>query len=380
MGQYRFAVIVGTRPEIVKMAPVVHEIDRRWGPGTALVVDTGQHYDAALSGRIRAELSLPAPAVTLDAGGRTRAGCIGYLCAQLGQVLARHPVAAVLVQGDTNTTVAGALAANAEGIPLVHVEAGLRSHDRAMPEEHNRVVTDQLADLCCAATPVGLLNLLREGIATERVVLTGNTVVDAVAAQLPGPVERARVLAGCAVTPERYLLATLHRPENTDDPQRLRAVLTGLAEAAEESGMPVLLPLHPRTRAAAKQANCEGLLAYLRPSEPVGVREFLSLASHAALLVSDSGSVAEEATILKRPLVVFRRSTEHPEAVEAGFARLVTPEAIVPTVRSILAELPAVLARLGDTASPYGDGRSAGRIVSATARMLAFGPVTTGHP
>jgi len=378
-GGRRIAVVVGTRPEIVKMAPVIREIERLFGPGAALVVNTGQHYDESMSGQVWSELALPAPTVRLDAGGRTRADCIGYLCTELGRVFGDVRPAAVLVQGDTNTTMAGALAANAESIPLVHVEAGLRSHDRAMPEEHNRVVVDQLADLCCAATPANRRNLLDEGIPAHRVVLTGSTIVEAVHSQLPSSAHRERTLDEHSVVSGRYLLATIHRPENTDDPTRLRTILASLATVSDESGMPVVFPVHPRTRAAAKKSDCEDLLTRLGPSEPIGVWAFLALAMHAAVLVSDSGGIAEEVTVLKRPLVVVRRSTERRESVEAGFARMVAPEGITAAVRGMLDGLRALLLRLEHTDSPYGDGRASVRIVSATRDLIVAPTVETSY-
>ncbi|GAA1354448.1 non-hydrolyzing UDP-N-acetylglucosamine 2-epimerase [Streptomyces beijiangensis] len=352
------AVVLGTRPELVKLAPLLHEL----GPAARLV-HTGQHWDEALSGRFIDELDLPAPELLHGIGGHPRGTQIGRAVEQLDELFAADRPAAVVVQGDTNATLAGALAANARSIPLVHVEAGLRSHDRAMPEEHNRVMVDQLADLLCAATTENRTNLLAEGHRDERIALTGNTVVEVVRRSLPDEDSRAAVLAGYGLRPDTYVLATVHRPENTDDADTLRELLSSL-RSIEASGTPVLLPLHPRTRSAVERFGLGPMLTRLLVVPPVGYGEFLALARHAALLVSDSGGVQEECTVLGRPLLVVRRSTERPESVDAGFAALVRPgEQLTSAALTVLAGLPERLERLARTPSPYGDGLASARIV-----------------
>jgi UDP-N-acetylglucosamine 2-epimerase (non-hydrolysing) len=368
-GGPRLAVVAGTRPEIIKVAPIIGEIQSRFGPAGAVVIDTGQHYDHAMSGRFWAELGLSTPQVTLSGGGRTRAGCIGHLTAAVGEILADARPDAVIVQGDTNSTLAGALAANAEGIALVHVEAGLRSHDRAMPEEHNRIVVDHLADLCCAATQANATNLAGEAIPPDRIAVTGNTIVESVERQLATLSVRVRTVSQFGLEVERYILATIHRPENTDDPTTLRTILGALDQLATR--MPVLLALHPRTRAAIDRLDLGDLTSRLITTGPLGAREFLCLAAHAGLVVSDSGGIAEEVTVLKRPLVMVRRSTERPEAVDAGFARLVGPENIEPISRAALDQHAALLTRLRTTPSPFGDGNASKRIVALTSQLVA---------
>ncbi|MER5639260.1 UDP-N-acetylglucosamine 2-epimerase (non-hydrolyzing) [Kitasatospora sp. NPDC002227] len=360
-GSPRIAVVLGTRPELVKLAPLIHEL----GPAARLV-HTGQHWDEAMSGRFLRELDLPEPELLTGVGGRPRAGQIAASLDQLDAAFAAERPGAVVVQGDTNATLAGALAANARGIPLVHVEAGLRSHDRAMPEEHNRVMVDHIADLLCAATEDNLANLRAEAVPAERVALTGNTVVEVVRAGLPSAAERAALLARYGLRPDEYVLATVHRPENTDTAEALGAVLAELAAL----GRPVLFPMHPRTRAAVERFGLTPLLAGLRVTEPVGYAEFLGLARHAALLVSDSGGVQEECTVLGRPLLVVRRSTERPEAVAAGFATLVEPGPELGRLAAEwLADTPARLACLATTPSPYGDGLASARIARLTTEL-----------
>ncbi|GDY29748.1 non-hydrolyzing UDP-N-acetylglucosamine 2-epimerase [Gandjariella thermophila] len=356
------AIVLGTRPEIIKLAPVV------WHLGDAAqVIHTGQHFAPGVSGGLFAEYGLPEPAVRLAIGGSPRGSQIGAAVHALDRVFRLRRPSAVVVQGDTNSTVAGALAANAHAIPLVHVEAGLRSFDRRMPEEHNRVITDHLGDLLCAPTSISADNMRREGIPSERIVVTGNTVVEAVRSQLPELAERRRVLAELGVQPDHYVLATIHRPENTDNHETLRAILEAFAEIARE-GWPVMLPIHPRTVNAVRTAGCTSLLTPLRVLDPMPHRRFLAIAKHAALLISDSGGLQEEVTVLKRPLLVVRRSTERPEAAE--FATLVpAPEAIAGTARAQLAATGVRLAAVAAIPSPYGDGAAGQQIARLTLRI-----------
>ncbi|WP_371655712.1 MULTISPECIES: non-hydrolyzing UDP-N-acetylglucosamine 2-epimerase [unclassified Streptomyces] len=363
------AIVLGTRPELVKLT----ELIRLLGPA-AHVVHTGQHYDEELSGRFLTDLAIPEPTYLTGIGGHPRAVQISAALAQLDALFLAEPPLAVVVQGDTNAALAGALAANARSVPLVHVEAGLRSHDRNMPEEHNRVLIDRLADVLCAATPENRDNLLAEGVGPELVEVTGNTVVEAVHSRLPDADERSAHLAELGLTPDGYVLATVHRPENTDDPAALRAILTELAALAAD--VPVVLPLHPRTRARVEAAGLAALLGPLRVTRPLGYRDFLALARHAALLVSDSGGVQEEVTVLGRPLVVVRNSTERPEAM-ADFATLVAPgPELGRAAREGLALGPEGRARLASLPSPFGDGCASRRIVGLLTELVAT--ATTG--
>lgn len=359
------AIVLGTRPELVKLT----DLCRLLGPAAHLI-HTGQHYDEALSGRFLTELGLPEPTFLTGVGGQPRAVQISAALGQLDELFTAEPPLAVVVQGDTNASLAGALAANAHGIPLLHVEAGLRSHDRNMPEEHNRVLIDRIADVLCAATEDNRANLLAEGIDDARIAVTGNTVVEAVHGQLPDAAERSALLARHGLTADTYVLATVHRPENTDSADALRAILTELGALAT-ADRPVMLPLHPRTRARIEAAGLTDLLAPLTVSAPLGYSEFLALARHSALLVSDSGGIQEECTVLGRPLVVVRRSTERPEAM-TDFADLVGPgPAIGEAARRRLAEGPAGLDRLAALPSPFGDGTASERIVALLTTVTA---------
>ena len=353
----------GTRPEAVKLRGVVARLGDRACP-----IHTGQHYDPEMAAAFESGIGFPPPEHRLAIGGGSRGRQIADATVGLESLFAAERFAAVIVQGDTNTALSGALAANVARLPLVHVEAGLRSHDREMPEEHNRTVVDHLADLCCAPTSTSEANLAHEGIAgAARVAVTGNTVVEAVLALRPDAVATNKILAGHGVERDRYVLATFHRPENVDDPDVLSVILTELAALP----IPVVLPLHPRTAVRAAEAGLEALLDKLLVTPPVGYREFLGLMGAAALLVSDSGGVQEESSVVKRPVIVVRRSTERPEVL-GTFSRLVpSGPGVADAAREWLDDIAAVHARLATLPSPYGDGHASALTVAATDRLLA---------
>ena len=350
------AVVLGTRPEIIKLAGTVRLLG-----DAARVVYTGQHYDPELSGVFFEEFGMHRPDVHVGIGAERRGTQIGRATAGLDELFERDRPLAVVVQGDTNTVAAGALAANAAGIPLVHVEAGLRSFDRRMPEEHNRVITDHLSDRCLAATAANRKNLLAERIDDERIVVTGNTIVEAVQRLMPEPEVRRETLGRFGVEPNRFVLSTFHRPENVDDPVNLSAILSQLASLP----VPVILPLHPRTVRRIEEFDMGAALSRLIVVDPVGYRDFLALGSEAALLISDSGGVQEEVSVYKRPLVVVRRSTERPEVL-GTFAELVEPgPAISDTANGWLDDLDRAHRELSHLPSPYGDATAPRRTVDA---------------
>lgn len=349
----RVAVVLGTRPEIIKLAGVIDGLGQ-----DAVVIHTGQHYDDTLSQVFLDSLGLPVPLHTLQLCAMSRAEQIGFGTVELAARLEQIRPDAVIVQGDTNSALAGALAANSTGHRLVHIEAGLRSYDRAMPEEHNRVLIDHLADLLAAPTQTAVQNLASEGIAGEHVICCGNTVIEAVNRQLPTARRRRELLAQLGLRPALYAVATIHRPENTDDPVVLARILDELAALP----LPVVLPLHPRTVAAAAHAGLSARLARLQVIDPMDGSDFLALTAEAALLVSDSGGVQEAVTVLGVPLVVVRRSTERPEAL-TDFATLVRPDGITRAAAAFLAGGADLRRRLAATPSPFGDGTASETIV-----------------
>jgi UDP-N-acetylglucosamine 2-epimerase (non-hydrolysing) len=267
----------------------------------------------------------------------------------------------IIVQGDTNSTSIGAQTGNYLGIPVIHVEAGLRSRDRDMPEEINRLVVGAVADVHCAATPYNAANLLSEGVDADRIRITGNTVVEATyrALQQPSPPIDTGIHGP-------FVLATIHRPENTDTPVALARILRALGSLPT----PAVFVAHPRTIAAAHRHGLSGLLSGLHVLESVTHAQFLQLASTASLIVSDSGGIQEEVTVLKKPLLVVRKSTERPESIHAGFAVLVTPADSIDDAAVRMLNDSGLLAQLRDTPSPYGDG-NAGRRIADIARQVA---------
>lgn len=346
------ATVFGTRPEIIKLAGIIDVL----GPCVRTIF-SGQHFDHLLSKVFFDELQLPPPDVMLAVGGRSRGQQIGELVVRLEQELTEQRPEVVVVQGDTNTALGGALAANALDIPLVHVEAGLRSFDRRMPEEHNRVVADHLADACLAPTEQARDNLLAEGIPEARIRVTGNTVVDAAIRLLPAAGERAELLEQLGLKAGAFVLATFHRPENVDDADQLGALLEHLSDLE----LPVLFPVHPRTRQQIQALALDAEVAGVDMVAPLGYRAFLSVAAECAFLVSDSGGVQEEASVVKRPAIVVRRSTERPEVL-GTFATLVPSLADLPGVAGrLLAHLDETHHRLAELPSPYGDGEASAR-------------------
>ncbi|MEU4744586.1 UDP-N-acetylglucosamine 2-epimerase (non-hydrolyzing), partial [Actinosynnema sp. NPDC023658] len=363
-------MVCGTRPELIKLAPLIRVLGAE-----ATVVYTGQHYDTAMYHRIRQDIGRPGRFHELSVGGGGRRGTqLGAAVAAVDEVLARHPTRAVIVQGDTTSALAGALAANAGDVPLVHVEAGLRSFDRAMPEEHNRVAIDHLADLCCAPTPLNRTNLLAESVPEERIAITGNTVVEALVTALPGRDEEAVVLAAHELDRDGYVLATVHRPENVDDPVNLEVILRELNRLP----LPVVLPLHPRTAKRVEGFGLTALLRRLKVVEPQAYPAFLALARCAAVVVSDSGGIQEEVSVLKRPVVVVRRSTERPE-IEGTFGTLVPPgPRVCAEVLRWLDDVPGHRERLEHIPSPYGTGSPSARIAAALRQLVRGEPVHAG--
>ncbi|HYN64326.1 MAG TPA: UDP-N-acetylglucosamine 2-epimerase (non-hydrolyzing) [Candidatus Limnocylindrales bacterium] len=347
--------VVGARPQFIKAAPVSRLLRRAH---QELLVHTGQHYDDAMSGAFFRELSMPDPDLNLEIGGGSHGAQTGEMLRALEPVLLEHRPDGVIIYGDTNSTLAAALAASKVSYPgggrpwLAHVEAGLRSFNRAMPEERNRVVADHLADLLLAPTAAAMRCLQREGLA-ERALLTGDVMVDAVC----WAAERADLpLPASASEHPGYLLLTLHRAENVDDPRRLDALLATLPV-----DRPVIFPVHPRTRAALQAAG-----TVLGPNvlaiEPIGYLAMLALERAASAIATDSGGVQKEAYLAGVPCITMRAETEWVETVEAGWNRVTgqDPKALI----AALAD-EAFMQRSRPRPDLFGDGNAAARIVAA---------------
>lgn len=357
----RILTVIGNRPQFIKAAAVSSRLRSR---GAEITVHTGQHYDRELSQVFFDELELPPPDHMLGIGGGTNTAQTARMLAALEPLLAEVRPDALLVYGDTNSTLAGALAAVQQGIPVAHVEAGMRSFDRTMPEEVNRVVTDHLAAALLVPSQTAADNLARESVAGE-VELVGDVMVDVAQLLQPGARARLETLAPYDVEPGGYLLATAHRAGNVDDPARL-ALLVELLLALP---LPTVFPLHPRTRARLEAAGLLRRLEQaplLRLASPLGYLDFTALLCNARAMVTDSGGVQKEAYLAGVPCVTMRPNTEWVETVESGWNVLVDLDA---------ARALAALERTPPAARPqlYGDGRAGERVVDALARLTGAG-------
>ncbi|MBN1109914.1 MAG: UDP-N-acetylglucosamine 2-epimerase (non-hydrolyzing) [Methanomassiliicoccales archaeon] len=351
----RFSLVLGTRPEIVKMAPVVRQL-QLCGEDFELV-HTGQHYSYDMDQVFFQDLRLPRPTVNLEVGSGPHGAQTGRMLVGLEAHFLRSRPDMVLVQGDTNTVLAGALAAAKMNIPVGHVEAGLRSFDRRMPEEINRVLVDHISDLLFTPTETSAQNLEREGV-TKGVHVTGNTIVDAVRQNLRLAEERDDVLRGLGLSSGGYVLTTMHRQENVDSPSRMANVLRALGQVAGETGLDVVWPVHPRTRKNLDNFQLK-VPQRVRVIEPLGFLQFLQLEARAALALTDSGGLQEECCILGVPCVTLRDSTERPETVRVGANVVVgtEPERVLEGVRRMLGSQ-------RDWACPLGQEGAGARIVT----------------
>jgi UDP-N-acetylglucosamine 2-epimerase (non-hydrolysing) len=348
-------VVTGTRPEIIKMAPIIRELRTRKLPH--VFVQCGQHYDYNMAQKFIEDLGLPAPDYAFRLKGASANVQMARIIANMDKLLKKIEPSAVLVEGDTNTVLAAALAANKRGVPVGHVEAGLRSYDLRMPEEHNRRLTDHISALLFAPTERAKTNLLKESV-WGKIFVTGNTVIDAVNQHLPIAERKSQILK--EIRFERFALATAHRAENVDDLDVLKNFISAFAE----SPLPVVYPMHPRTRKRLLQA---GLLSEVKRMKnlqvfpPLGYLDFLVLMRRCELIVTDSGGIQEEATApaIHKPVIVIRLSTERQEAVESGFAKVVGTEK-----QEILAGIVATLGKKQlPEKSPFGDGHAAKRMI-----------------
>ena len=355
----KILTVVGARPQFIKVAAVSRELARRPGVREVLV-HTGQHYDPAMSDVFFRELDLPAPHHHLDVGSGMHGAQTARMLAAVEGVIQAEAPDWVLVYGDTNSTLAGALAAVKLHVPVAHVEAGLRSFNRRMPEEINRVLTDHAADLLFAPTEGARRNLAREGVDPARVHVVGDVMYDVALASAARAERESDALERLGLGSGGYVLATIHRAENTDEPGRLAAIVAGLRRVGE--AVPVVWPVHPRTREAMRKA---GLTpppgGGLRLVPPVGYLDMVRLERHAALVATDSGGVQKEAFFHGVPCVTLRDETEWSELVELGWNRLVPPADPEVVAQAVL----GAIGTRGGEGAPYGAGRSAAAIVEA---------------
>lgn len=350
----KISIILGTRPEIIKMSPVIRECENR--NLNYFILHTGQHYSHNMDRVFFEQLQLPGARYNLDVGSGSHAQQTGRMLSGIEKILMEEKPDIVLVEGDTNTVLAGALAASKLHIKVGHVEAGLRSYDRRMPEEINRVLTDHCSDLLFTPTAKSRQILINENIPCERIFVTGNTIVDAVYQNLGVVSEEADLFGELGIEPKKYFLATVHRQENTDDPGRLGNILEGIERVSHEFSLPAVCPAHPRTR---RMIDEFGLHANgITLTEPLDFLGFLQLESQARLVLTDSGGVQEETCILGVPCVTLRDSTERPETLDAGSNMLAGTNP-----KQILRCAKLMLNKENGWINPFGDGKSGERIV-----------------
>ncbi len=346
----RVLSVVGARPQFVKLAPIARAMRDR---AEHLIAHTGQHYDHNMSGAFFSDLGIPEPDVNLGIGSGKHGEQTGAMLAGLEKIIEDTAPDWVLVYGDTNSTVAAALAAVKLHVPVAHLEAGLRSFNRRMPEEHNRVLTDHAADLLLAPTQVAMDHLATEGLA-ERSVLVGDVMTD-VLYETRDKVDGAPLALSVPVEDGEYYVATIHRPDNTDDPERLRAIVEGISKV----GKPVVLLAHPRLRHLAEKHGIALGTGSIELSEPVGYPDLVNAVQHSAGVITDSGGLQKEAFLLRVPCTTIRPETEWVETVELGWNVLVDAD---------FAALPGVVERPrppATDATPYGDGAAARAAVDA---------------
>jgi UDP-N-acetylglucosamine 2-epimerase (non-hydrolysing) len=361
----KIGIVLGTRPEILKLAPLIFELEQR--KINYFVIHTGQHYSENMDSIFWKMLEIPPPKYKIEVRERTHARQTAEMLRLIDEIFNEEQPDWVVVQGDTNSTMAGALAASKhKNIRIAHLEAGLRSFDRTMPEEINRVIVDHIADLLLAPTIDAMANLTNEGIPMSRKANVGNTVEDLLMRQLPHAQKKSRILKKLNMKSKKYVLLTAHRQENTESLDRLSEILNTIFQSASENSLDVIFPIHPRTRNILEQARFK-VPTNVQLIEPVGYSDFLILQKEARLVATDSGGVQEETCILGVPCITLRENTERPETIRIGSNRLVgvNPGRIASGFNEQLVAANC----LQSWTSPYGGGKASERTVDLLIRF-----------
>jgi len=352
----KIAVILGTRPEIIKMSPIIRELESR--EIDFFILHTGQHYSYNLDKVFIQQLNLPEATHNLEVGSSTHAEQTGKILVGVEKVLEEEHPDLVLVEGDTNSTLAAALAAVKLHIKVGHIEAGLRSYDRNMPEEINRVLVDHCSDYLFVPTTTSGSILQGEGIQGEKIYITGNTIVDAVNQNLKISRSKISIIEKLNVQHKGYILVTIHRQENVDYRARFESILEGVIKVAAAHDMPVVYPVHPRARKMMTEFRLRPRSKRVILTEPLDFLEFLQLESNARLILTDSGGVQEEACILRVPCVTLRDNTERPETIQVG------ANILAGTIPDKMVESSNIMLEKDIRwTNPFGDGKAAGRII-----------------
>ncbi|AJF07963.1 non-hydrolyzing UDP-N-acetylglucosamine 2-epimerase [Geoalkalibacter subterraneus] len=355
--------VVGARPNFMKIAPIIDELKSR--NIDYVLVHTGQHYDEKMSQFFFVDLGMPKPHVDLGVGSGSHAKQTGEVLMRIEPIMEQEQPDVVVVVGDVNSTLAATLAAAKLGIPVAHVEAGLRSFDRSMPEEINRLMTDSVADYLFTTEELAGEHLRREGIDDEKIFFVGNTMIDSLFKHVKRA-DESKILDQLGVAPKKYGVVTLHRPSNVDQPESLRGILEALSTIARD--LPLVFPIHPRTRKRISEFGLDSLLEQgFILSEPLGYLDFLRLNKDARLVLTDSGGIQEETTVLGVPCITLRYNTERPITVTAGTNQLVGADK-----QQILAAALKVLSGEAEKKQipPLWDGQAAKRIVDVLQQTL----------
>ncbi|WP_292461105.1 non-hydrolyzing UDP-N-acetylglucosamine 2-epimerase [Methanothermococcus sp.] len=371
----KIGIILGTRPEIIKLSSIIRVLEKLKSDKKLndtynninnmnyFIIHTNQHYSENMDKIFFKELNLPAPNYNLNVGSGTHGEQTAKMLEGIEKILIKEKPNVVIVQGDTNTVLAGALASSKLKIKVAHVESGLRSYDRNMPEEINRVLTDHLSDYLFTPTEIAKKNLLKEGIEQEKIFVVGNTIVDATLQNIKIAEERDDIknFIKTLSNGEEYFLLTLHRAENTDNKERLKNIIKAIGEIAKYHNNKIIFPIHPRTENRLKEYNLFDEIKNnknIKIIEPVGYLEFLMLEKNARLILTDSGGVQEEACILKVPCITLRDNTERPETINAGSNILVGADK-----EKIINGVELMLKKERNWKNPFGDGNSGENII-----------------
>lgn len=350
----KICIVLGTRPEIIKLSPIIRELQDR--KNDFFIIHTNQHYSEKMDKIFFDELELPQPKYNLEIGSCTHGQMTGRMIEKIEKILLEEKPQWVIVQGDTNSVLAGALAASKIGIKVGHVEAGLRSYDRTMPEEINRIITDNISNALFCPTEKQKEILLKEGINPNKIFVTGNTIVDAVYGNMKLLDKHSEL---DHYKKEEYFLLTLHRPANVDDKNNLVELLNAITEVSIKHNCPVFFPIHPRTKKQIENFNIEINQKQIKIMEPVGYLEMLALETNAKLIFTDSGGIQEEACILHIPSVTLRENTERPETLDVGASILAghNKDKIINGAEKMIN-----ISR--GWQNPFGDGKSSEQIIN----------------
>jgi len=358
----KIAIILGTRPEIIKMSPVIRECEKKGLD--YFIIHTGQHYSENMDKIFFEELDLSVPRYNLGVGIHPYRKQVGRMIKEIYDILIDEKPDVALVQGDTNSVLAGALAANKAGIKLAHHEAGLRSHDLRMLEEINRISTDHITDFLFSPTEDALKNLHEEGLPGHKTFHSGNTIVDAVNQNLEIANRKVNILKKLDLLPKNYIVVTAHRAENVDDPDSLKGILEGISLVQKEFNIPLMYAIHPRTKKRIEEFGFK-IPENIRLIDPLGYLEFLQLLANSKLILTDSGGLQEEGCILKVPCVTMRETTERPETVKLGINVVVGTNP-----NKILEGAKKVIACEKNWSNPFGDGKTGEKIVNILSEKI----------